>query len=305
MALGFERARELAVLRAQGFTPGQVWTLVTGQSGLMGAAAGILAIPVGIALSVILVFVINQRTFGWTLQLELAPGMLIQGVALAVVAALAGQHRSRPTERAAVASGGPARRMKRLLLVLGGAALLLGDRADRHAPGRGASARGERGDRDGPGRVRRRDMRERSSHGPSCSPRITDRIRRTGPSGGTTRATWPRPPGVASAFSSPSSVSRRRRRRRRGHRHGPPPRSTWRTSPSPMSLGSASIPPCVSCGAPSGSPAPPFGPSVSGPRTGRSTVKGRARFPMRLRAVGGQCRPRSRPGGGQADHAAG
>jgi putative ABC transport system permease protein len=88
MALGFERARELAVLRAQGFTPGQVWTLVTGQSGLMGAAAGILAIPVGIALSVILVFVINQRTFGWTLQLELAPGTLMQGLALAVVAAL-------------------------------------------------------------------------------------------------------------------------------------------------------------------------------------------------------------------------
>jgi putative ABC transport system permease protein len=54
----------------------------------MGAAAGILAIPVGIALSVILVFVINQRTFGWTLQLELAPGTLMQGLALAVVAAL-------------------------------------------------------------------------------------------------------------------------------------------------------------------------------------------------------------------------
>jgi len=100
MALGFERARELAVLRAQGFTPGQVWALVIGQSGLMGAAAGLLAIPVGIALSLILVFVINQRSFGWTLELELTPRVLLQGLALAVVAAL-------------MASVAPARRITR------------------------------------------------------------------------------------------------------------------------------------------------------------------------------------------------
>jgi putative ABC transport system permease protein len=103
MALGFERARELAVLRAQGFTPGQVWGLVTGQSGLMGVAAGILAIPVGIGLSLILVFVINQRSFGWTLHLQLAPGVLLQGLGLAVVAALA-------------ASLAPARRIARQAL---------------------------------------------------------------------------------------------------------------------------------------------------------------------------------------------
>jgi putative ABC transport system permease protein len=88
MALSFERSRELAVLRAQGFTPGQVWALVTGQSGLLGAAAGLLAIPVGIALSFILVFVINQRSFGWTLEVELTPRVLVQGLALAVGAAL-------------------------------------------------------------------------------------------------------------------------------------------------------------------------------------------------------------------------
>jgi putative ABC transport system permease protein len=107
MALGFERARELAVLRAQGFTPSQVWALVTVQSGLMGATAGLLAIPVGVALAVILVFVINQRSFGWTLELELTPGVLVQGLALAVAAAL-------------VASVVPARRIARQAL---GAAL--------------------------------------------------------------------------------------------------------------------------------------------------------------------------------------
>jgi putative ABC transport system permease protein len=89
MALGFERARELAVLRAQGFTPGQVRGLVVGQSGLMGLAAGLLAIPVGLALALLLIFVINRRAFGWTLELEVGPGVLVQAVALAVTAALA------------------------------------------------------------------------------------------------------------------------------------------------------------------------------------------------------------------------
>ncbi len=40
MALQLERARELGVLRANGLTPGQVWQLVTSQTGLMGLAAG-------------------------------------------------------------------------------------------------------------------------------------------------------------------------------------------------------------------------------------------------------------------------
>ena len=100
MALGFERARELAVLRAQGFTPGQVWGLVVGQSGLMGIAAGLFAIPVGLVLALLLVFVINQRSFGWTLEIAVAPSVLAQGVALAVGAAV-------------VASLAPARRIAR------------------------------------------------------------------------------------------------------------------------------------------------------------------------------------------------
>lgn len=88
MALQLERERELGVLRATGFTPRQVWGLVTAQTGLMGLVAGLLALPVGVMLASVLVFVINRRSFGWTLQLEIAPGMLVQAVLLALVAAL-------------------------------------------------------------------------------------------------------------------------------------------------------------------------------------------------------------------------
>lgn len=88
MALQLERAREIAVLRATGLTPAQVWKLVTLQTGLMGLTAGLLALPVGLILSVVLIYVVNKRSFGWTLQFEVAPDILIGAVVLAVIAAL-------------------------------------------------------------------------------------------------------------------------------------------------------------------------------------------------------------------------
>ncbi|MEM1128853.1 MAG: FtsX-like permease family protein [Bacteroidota bacterium] len=88
MALQLERAREFAVLRATGLTPRQVWRYITLQTGLMGLVAGLLALPLGLALAYVLTFVINKRSFGWTLQFEVGPEVLLQAVALAVVAAL-------------------------------------------------------------------------------------------------------------------------------------------------------------------------------------------------------------------------
>lgn len=88
MALELERARELAVLRASGLTPRQVWELVTAQTGLMGLAAGLLSLPVGLALAAIMIFVINRRSFGWTIAMELPPTVLAEAVALALAAAL-------------------------------------------------------------------------------------------------------------------------------------------------------------------------------------------------------------------------
>ena len=49
------------------------------ETGLMGLVAGLLAIPTGYALSLILVYVINRRSFGWTLQMTVNPGVLLQG----------------------------------------------------------------------------------------------------------------------------------------------------------------------------------------------------------------------------------
>lgn len=88
MALQLERSRELGVLRANGVTPGQVWQLVTSQTGLMGLAAGLLSIPVGLALAAIMIYVINRRSFGWTIRLEVSPEILLEALLLALAAAL-------------------------------------------------------------------------------------------------------------------------------------------------------------------------------------------------------------------------
>lgn len=88
MALELERARELGVLRANGLTPGQVWTLVTAQTGLMGAVAGVLSVPVGLVLSWVMIHVVNKRSFGWTLRMDVGPDVLVQAVGLALVGAL-------------------------------------------------------------------------------------------------------------------------------------------------------------------------------------------------------------------------
>jgi putative ABC transport system permease protein len=88
MALQLERQRELGILRATGMTPGQIWRLVTSQSGLMGIVAGVLAIPVGIMMAMVLIFVINQRSFGWTFPTLVEPSILLYNMLLAVFAAL-------------------------------------------------------------------------------------------------------------------------------------------------------------------------------------------------------------------------
>jgi putative ABC transport system permease protein len=88
MALQLERTREIGVLRTLGLTPRQVWGLVTAQTGIIGLLSGVLAVPSGLLLAAVLVFVINRRSFGWTMGLDPSPAILLQGVALAILAAL-------------------------------------------------------------------------------------------------------------------------------------------------------------------------------------------------------------------------
>ena len=89
LALELERTRETGVLRAIGFAPRDVRRLVLAQTGLLGLVAGLVAAPLGVALAALLVFVINERAFGWSMGFAIPPGVLAGGLAMAIGAALA------------------------------------------------------------------------------------------------------------------------------------------------------------------------------------------------------------------------
>ena len=88
LLLQLEKQRELGILRALGLTGRQLWQLTMLETGLMGLSAGLLAAPTGYVLALILVYIINQRSFGWTLQLSIQPGAFGQALLVAVTAAL-------------------------------------------------------------------------------------------------------------------------------------------------------------------------------------------------------------------------
>jgi len=88
LSLQLERGREYGLMRAVGLTVRQFRGLVLLETGLMGAAAGLLAMPTGLVLAWVLIFIINRRSFGWTMQLQADPAIFLQALALAVGAAL-------------------------------------------------------------------------------------------------------------------------------------------------------------------------------------------------------------------------
>ena len=87
-AIQLERAAEFGTLRVIGFTPGQVWIMFTSQSGLMGVAAGLMSVPLGLVEAAVLIFVVNRRAFGWTMEMGIYPSALWQAALIAVGAAL-------------------------------------------------------------------------------------------------------------------------------------------------------------------------------------------------------------------------
>lgn len=88
LALELEREREFGVLRALGLAPRGVKQLVLLQTGLLGLVAGAIALPLGLAVALVLTRVINERAFGWSLELSFPPRVFAETLAISVLAAL-------------------------------------------------------------------------------------------------------------------------------------------------------------------------------------------------------------------------
>ena len=86
LAIQLERDREFAVLRTCGMTPWGLRKLVLSESGLMGTIAGLIAMPLGVTLAAVLIFIINRRSFGWTMDFVLSSQYLVSAVVLGISA---------------------------------------------------------------------------------------------------------------------------------------------------------------------------------------------------------------------------
>jgi putative ABC transport system permease protein len=78
LVLAREQVSELALYRAIGATRQQVFGLFVGKGLGMGLLGLVMGIAGGIALAMVLIFVINRAYFGWTIQVYWPWGALVQ-----------------------------------------------------------------------------------------------------------------------------------------------------------------------------------------------------------------------------------
>jgi len=99
ITLILERRGEIAVLGFLGATRAQIKRMVVIEALLIGGVSQAIGIITGLMLSLVLVYVINVQSFGWTIQFHFPVGFLIQSTLLILaVTALAGLY---PASRAA------------------------------------------------------------------------------------------------------------------------------------------------------------------------------------------------------------
>lgn len=99
LTLVLERRRELSLLRLTGADRRQVGKMVIIEAALIGAVSQGIGLAVGFALSMVLIYVINVQSFGWTIQFHVPVTFLIQAtIAVIVATSIAGIY---PARRAA------------------------------------------------------------------------------------------------------------------------------------------------------------------------------------------------------------
>ena len=100
LALVIDRRRELGLLRYLGASSAQLRRLILTEAGLLGLLANLSGVVLGFFLSLILIFVINKQSFGWTIRLHW-PVALLLGATIVVCLAtiLAGYYPARVAVR--------------------------------------------------------------------------------------------------------------------------------------------------------------------------------------------------------------
>jgi putative ABC transport system permease protein len=96
LALVIDRRRELGLLRFLGAASSQLRKLILLEAGLLGLLANIAGLALGFALSLILIYVINKQSFGWTIRFHWPVAVLMAGLTIVYAATvLAGLYPAR------------------------------------------------------------------------------------------------------------------------------------------------------------------------------------------------------------------
>jgi putative ABC transport system permease protein len=86
IALVIDRRRELGLLRFLGASSGQIRKMILVEAGLLGLLANLAGFVLGYFLSLILVFVINKQSFGWTIRFHWPVAVLLGALTVVYVA---------------------------------------------------------------------------------------------------------------------------------------------------------------------------------------------------------------------------
>jgi len=86
LALVIDRRRELGLLQFLGAATGQVRKLILVEAGLLGLLANLAGVALGFALSLILIYVINKQSFGWTIRFHLPVEILLGALTVVYLA---------------------------------------------------------------------------------------------------------------------------------------------------------------------------------------------------------------------------
>src|SRR4029077_9256325 len=81
-ALVIDRRRELGLLRFLGASAQHIRKLILVEAGLLGLLANLVGFLLGYLLSLILVFVINKQSFGWTIRFHWPVALVFSDIAL-------------------------------------------------------------------------------------------------------------------------------------------------------------------------------------------------------------------------------
>jgi putative ABC transport system permease protein len=86
LALVIDRRREFGLLRFLGGATGQIRRIILFEAGLLGLLANIAGVALGFCLSLLLIYVINRQSFGWTIQFHWPVTVLVSALSIVYAA---------------------------------------------------------------------------------------------------------------------------------------------------------------------------------------------------------------------------